>query len=135
MRKLTLLLAITIVITSCSEPEKSERIQWTSSSEEAKDLFEEFLINIENRNWEPQAQETIFDSIAKLDPNFFVPKLFNGFKDNEERRRLLRLAYDNREKVSDIESRFIESNYERRIKGNINRQDQILDSLILDYPQ
>ena len=71
MRKLTLLLAITIVITSCSEPEKSERIQWTSSSEEAKDLFEEFLINIENRNWEPQAQETIFDSIAKLDPNFF----------------------------------------------------------------
>ena len=135
MRKLTLLLAITIVITSCSEPEKSERIQWTSSSEEAKDLFEEFLINIENRNWEPQAQETIFDSIAKLDPNFFVPKLFNGFKDNEERRILLRLAYDNREKVSDIESRFIESNYERRIKGNINRQDQILDSLILDYPQ
>ena len=135
MRKLTLLLVVTIVITSCSEPEKSERIQWTSSSEAAKGLFEEFLINIENRNWEPQTQETIFDSIAKLDPDFFVPKLFNGFKDNEERRRLLRLAYDNREKVSDLESRFIESNYERRIKGNINRQDQILDSLILDYPQ
>ena len=135
MKKLILLLAVTMVITSCSEPEKSERIQWTSSSEVAKGLFEEFLINIENRNWEPQTQETIFDSIAKLDPNFFVPKLFNGFKDNEERRRLLRLAYDNREKVSDLESRFIESNYERRIKGNINRQDQILDSLILDYPQ
>ena len=45
MRKLTLLLVVTIVITSCSEPEKSERIQWTSSSEVAKNLFEEFLIN------------------------------------------------------------------------------------------
>ena len=135
MRKLTLLLVVTIVITSCSEPEKSERIQWTSSSEVAKNLFEEFLINFENYNWEPKSQEALFDSITKLDPEFYSAKIFNGFKGNEERRALLRLAYNNRSKVSDLESRLIELNYEGRIKGNINRQDQILDSLILDYPK
>ena len=51
MRKLTLLLVVTIVITSCSEPEKSERIQWTSSSEVAKNLFEEFLINFRKNTY------------------------------------------------------------------------------------
>tara|TARA_B100000780_G_scaffold147316_2_gene102949 strand:- start:1227 stop:2798 length:1572 start_codon:yes stop_codon:yes gene_type:complete len=135
MKKLILLLITTLTIISCSETKEIKRIEWTSSSEEAKVLFEEFLTNLENRNWEPEYQEALFDSIAKLDPDFYVPKLFNNFKDSDERRSLVRLAYNNRDKVSDLESRFIEGNYERRINGSIIRQDQILDSLVLDYPQ
>jgi tetratricopeptide (TPR) repeat protein len=134
MKKLILLLLI--ILTSCNDAqEKENRIPWTSTSEEAKILFEEFLTNIEISNWDPQEQEALFDSIAKLDPSFFVPKLFNNFKDADERRALVRLAYENKNKVSDLESRFIEANYERRINGSIVRQDQIIDSLILDYPQ
>ena len=115
MKKLILLLITTLTIISCSETKEIRRIEWTSSSEEAKVLFEEFLTNLENRNWEPEYQEALFDSIAKLDPDFYVPKLFNNFKDSDERRSLVRLAYNNRDKVSDLESRFIEGNYERRI--------------------
>jgi cation diffusion facilitator CzcD-associated flavoprotein CzcO len=103
--------------------------------QEAKILFEQFLTNVERSNWNPETQEALFDSIAKLVPNFFVPKLFNNFKDAEERRALVRLAYANRDKVSDLESRIIEANYERRINGTIIRQDQIMDSMIIDFPQ
>lgn len=135
MKKLILLLLTILSIISCSEAVQAERIPWTSTSEEAKVLFEEFLTNIERRQWDPKIQEALFDSIAKLDPNFFVPKLFNNFKDGEERRALVRLAYENKDKVSDLESRFIESNFERRINGSIVKQDQIMDAIIADYPQ
>ena len=135
MKKLILLLISTLTIISCSETIEAERIPWTSTSEEAKALFDEFLTNIERRQWDPEIQEALFDSIAKLDPNFFVPKLFNNFKDADERRVLVRLAYENKDKVSDLESRFIESNFERRINGSIVKQDQIMDAIIADYPQ
>ena len=135
MKKLILLLISALTIISCSETIEAERIPWTSTSEEAKALFEEFLTNIERRQWDPEIQEALFDSIAKLDPNFFVPKLFNNFKDADERRVLVRLAYENKDKVSDLESRFIESNFERRINGSIVKQDQIMDAIIADYPQ
>ena len=135
MKKLILLLISALTIISCSETIEAERIPWTSTSEEAKALFEEFLTNIERRQWDPEIQEALFDSIAKLDPNFFVPKLFNNFKDADERRGLVRLAYENKDKVSDLESRFIESNFERRINGSIVKQDQIMDPIIADYPQ
>ena len=135
MKKLILILVSTLTIISCSETIEAERIPWTSTSEEAKVLFEEFLTNIERRQWDPKIQEALFDSIAKLDPSFFVPKLFNNFKDGEERRALVRLAYENKDKVSDLESRFIESNFERRINGSIVKQDQIMDAIIADYPQ
>lgn len=135
MKKLILLLISALTIISCSETIEAERIPWTSTSEEAKALFDEFLTNIERRQWDPEIQEALFDSIAKLDPNFFVPKLFNNFKDADERRVLVRLAYENKDKVSDLESRFIESNFERRINGSIVKQDQIMDAIIADYPQ
>jgi len=135
MKKLILLLITTLTIISCNEAVEADRIPWTSTSEEAKILFEQFLTNVERSNWNPETQEALFDSIAKLDPNFFVPKLFNNFKDAEERRALVRLAYANRDKVSDLESRIIEANYERRINGTIIRQDQIMDSMIIDFPQ
>ena len=135
MKKLILLLITTLTIISCSETKEIKRIEWTSSSEEAKVLFEEFLTNLENRNWDPKVQEALFDSIVKLDPDFYVPKLFNTFKDVDERRRLVRVSYENRNKVSDLESRYIESEYERRINGSKIIEDQILDSLISDYPQ
>ena len=66
-----------------------KRIQWTSSSPEAIGLFEEFLSNIETRNWNPELQEELIDSIFKLDPDFTYAKTFYWFKTNEENRKNL----------------------------------------------
>ena len=135
MKKLLLLLITAFTIISCSETEEAKRIDYTSSSEEAKLLFREFNRAWEQRNWNPERQENLMDSILKLDPNFYVAKLRNNFGTNKETRENLMEAYNNRDKVSDIESRLIESEYERRINGNRKKEDEILDALIVDYPE
>ena len=135
MKKLSLFLIILITIVSCSTNENEAlRIEYTSSSEEAKALFKEFQINWEQRNWNPERQEALMDSILKLDPNFYAAKLRNNFGTNSETRGYLLEAYNNRDKLSDIEKRLIESEYERRINGNRTKEDKIIDDLIVDYP-
>jgi len=133
MKKIIYLLLINISLISCSEVKQVKRIEWTSTSEDAKVLFEEFLSNYENRRWNPKGQELLMDSILKLDPDFLMAKRSNNFKTRNETRENLIYAYENREKVSDIESRLIAANYERRINGSLVREDQIIDSLIEDY--
>ena len=135
MKKLILLFVMALTTLSCSETIEAERINYTSSSEEAKLLFRESNRGWEQRDWNPDVQEALMDSILKLDPNFYLAKLRNNFGTNMETRQNLIDAYANREKVSDIESRLIESEYERRINGNRKTEDQILDTLIIDYPQ
>jgi len=133
MKNLIYLALLSVTLISCSEEKQVKRIEWTSTSEDAKVLFEEFLSNMENYRWNPKGQELLMDSILKLDPNFLMAKRYDNFKTSKETRENLTYAYVNREKVSDIESRLIAANYERRINGSLVREDQIIDSLIEDY--
>ena len=109
MKKLLLLLITTLTFISCSETVEAERIPWTSTSEEAKIMFEDFLIRGEKRLWDQELAEKMMDSILKLDPEFIFAKTRDGFGTNVENRENLLYAYENREKVSDIEKRLIES--------------------------
>jgi len=135
MKKLLLLLLTALFIISCSETIEAERIPLTSSSEEAKVLLNQVLINWEQRNWGDH-QEVLLKKIDSLDPNFYFSNLFWGnLRSAEEGRAALIKAYKNREKASDLESGMIESRYERWINGNRIKEDEILDALILKYPQ
>lgn len=139
MNKFLLLCITAVTILSCSETIEAERIPWTSTSEDAKALFDTFLTNREIRRANPDDQEKLMDSILKLDPNFALGKInFSWNWPNttaEIRRENLLSAYDDRENVSDLEKRLIIANYEGRINGNGIRFDEILDSLANDYPQ
>ena len=134
MKKL-LLLITTITLVSCSETVEAERIPWTTSSEEAHALFEDFLIRGEKRLWDSELAEKMMDSILELDPEFIFAKTRDGFGTSVENRENLLYAYENREKVSDIEKRLIESFYEVWINGNRIKEDEIMDKLVEDYPQ
>ena len=134
MKKIILPVLIALFLGACEEKIEVKRIQWTSSSPEAIGLFEEFLSNIETRNWNPELQEELIDSIFKLDPDFTYAKTFYWFKTNEENRKNFLEAYETREKVSELEKRLIELEYEIWINGNRIQQDKLMDSLNVDYP-
>ena len=135
MKKLLLFLITITTFISCSSNENEAlRIEYTSSSEEAKALFKEFQTNWEQRNWNPDLQEALMDSILKLDPNFYAAKLRNNFGTASETREHLLDAYNNRTKLTDIEKRLIEAEYERRINGNRTKEDKLVDDLVADYP-
>ena len=76
MKNLIYLVLLSVTLISCSEEKQVKRIEWTSTSEDAKVLFEEFLSNMENYRWNPKGQELLMDSILKLDPNFLMAKRY-----------------------------------------------------------
>lgn len=82
MKKFLLLLISVAVLSSCQDEQLAKRIEWTSSSAEAKELFEKFLTNIEQNYWAPEIQEALMDSILKLDNNFLIAKTYNNFGSN-----------------------------------------------------
>ena len=135
MKKILYPLFFITFLFSCTEEKIAKRIDWTSESPEAIQLFEEFLQIDEYEKDMPEYQEQLMDSILKIDPNFVMAKTFNGFGTDEENRKSFMSAYEKRETVSDIEKRLIEANYERFFNGNRIIQDSLVDELIKDYPE
>ena len=135
MKKIIFLFVIVLSLGSCTEQKVAKRINWTSESPQAIQLFEEFLQIGEYEKDMPEYAELLMDSILSLDPNFVMAKTFNGFGTDEENRKSFMSAYDKREAVSDIEKRLIEANYERFFNGNRIIQDSLVDELIKDYPE
>ena len=136
MKKIILLLIGSLTIISCSETKQElKRITFTSDSEEAIALMEEFMTNSEKREAGSAIQSKLIDSILKLDPNFAMAKVFNWWGAATDNQEKVISAYESIDKVSDLESRFITAAYERRVNGSIIKQDQIMDALIKDYPE
>jgi tetratricopeptide (TPR) repeat protein len=136
MKKIILLLICSLTIISCSETKQElKRITFTSTSEEAKVMLNQFLLNRENEdNWDFDAQGDILDSILKIDPEFFMAKAFDNFGTRDENRANIISSYENIDKVSEIEAGMIKSIYEQRINGNRVKQDKIIDDLISKNP-
>ena len=74
MKKVILPVLIALFLAACEEKVTVKRIQWTSSSPEAIELFEEFQMNYEIEYDNPFEQEDLLDSILVLDPNFIMAK-------------------------------------------------------------
>ncbi len=134
MKNLIYLLLLCVTLISCSEEKVAKRINWTSESQQAIQLFEEFLKINEFEKDMPEYQEKLMDSILSLDSNFVMAKTFDSFGTDEENRQSFMSAYENRGSVSDIEKRLIEANYQRFFNGNRIVQDSLVDELIIDYP-
>mgnify|MGYP000247637757 FL=1 len=134
MKNLIYLLLVNITLISCSEEKIAKRINWTSESQQAIQLFEEFLKINELEKDMPEYQEKLMDSILSLDSNFVMAKTFYSFGTDEENRQSFMSAYENIGSVSDIEKRLIEANYQRFFNGNRIVQDSLVDELIIDYP-
>ena len=134
MKNLIYLLLVSITLISCSEEKVAKRINWTSESQQAIQLFEEFLKINELEKDMPEYQEKLMDSILSLDSNFVMAKTFYSFGTDEENRQSFMSAYENIGSVSDIEKRLIEANYQRFFNGNRIVQDSLVDELIIDYP-
>ena len=135
MKKLILLLISVITIASCSSNKKEVlRIPLTSSSPEAAKLLDDYFLNQEERrNW---LNEELLKSIILKDPDFALAKtLGNNIKSDSEKRSDFSKAMSSLDGLTDLESRLIESSYERQINGDRKKQDEIMDSLIDDYPQ
>ena len=135
MKKLILLFLTTIIIGSCSNNKKNIlRIPLTSSSPEAAQLLDDYFLNQEERRY--WLNEELLKSIILKDPDFALARTQgNNLKSDSERRDDFSLAMSKLNDVTDLEARLIMANYERQINGNRKRQDEIMDSLIIDYPE
>ncbi len=137
MKKIILLLITIITVVSCSnKTEETKRIEFTSTSQEAKVLMDQVLQNQEaRRGWFNSINEDLIDSILKIDPSFAMAKLFDNNGTREENRESVIFAYESIENVSELEAGVIKANYERIINGNIKKQDKIMDDLIKKFPE
>ena len=70
MKNLIYLVLLCVTLISCSEEKVAKRINWTSESQQAIQLFEEFLKINEFEKDMPEYQEKLMDSILSLDSNF-----------------------------------------------------------------
>jgi len=136
MKKLILSLTTILIIISCSNSEQEiKRITFTSSSNQAATLMDEFLRNFESEDeWDLDTQEILIDSMLSIDPDFVMAKAYDNFGTREENRSSIISAYKKIEKVSEMEAEIIKSLYERQINGNRIKEDKIIDELILKYP-
>ena len=104
MKKIILLLITIITVVSCSnKTEETKRIEFTSTSQEAKVLMDQVLQNQEaRRGWFNSINEDLIDSILKIDPSFAMAKLFDNNGTREENRESVIFAYESIENVSEL---------------------------------
>ena len=88
MKKLILSLTTILIIISCSNSEQEiKRITFTSSSNQAATLMDEFLRNFESEDeWDLDTQEILIDSMLSIDPDFVMAKAYDNFGTREENR-------------------------------------------------
>jgi len=145
MKKLIPLLLATMILLSCSEEVKILDFPLTSSSTDAARIASNELFFKNNDtpfrvfgfsdSFDPALEEAI-----GLDQNFYFAKAVyaygtnnNNFKNNE-RRAYIESAYENINKVSEIEKAIIESIYFNIIEGNKIKAARVLNEVVEKYP-
>ena len=132
MKNILSILIISITLLSCEEKKEAKRIPLTSSSKEA----------VENFNQGEFRQEQLEDNEAnahykkafELDSNFALAKInYNNQTDPADNKKRLVDAYNNRAKLSEIESVIVSIKYETTINNDYAKSDLMMDSLIKKY--
>lgn len=138
MKKILLILTITII--SCSETKKdTAEIPLTSSSDEAIKLFSDAVFKPKEayRTYNPVIDAALKKSI-QIDPDFSLAQALIGSAGYrisiEDAREKIINAFDNIDNVSEIEAAIISSIYENNINGNISKGESILEDIVEKYP-
>ncbi len=127
-------IALSLVLLSATTfAQNTNLIPLTSNSEKAVELMRTVMKN--NEEWRGNENPPLLQEILTLDPNFYFAKTYySPLLSDIANRANLSSAYDNRNKVSEIEAKIIEATYEQLINLNTLDGDKIMDNLINDYP-
>ena len=127
-----LIIFLSTVFIGCQGKIDVKKIPLTSTSEEAKTAFFEGIYRYDQN--EVDESNAAFKRALELDPNFELVKLYYDTKSPEQNRNNIIEAYNNREKVSEVEKGLIEAEYQLRIYGDLSQCINVLKSVIEKYP-
>ena len=133
MKNPLLIFCFALMFFSCAEKKEAKRIPLTSNSKEAIENYNQGVFREEQlENDESNAN---FKKAFELDSNFALAKInYNNQADPADNKRRLVDAYNNRAKLSEIESVIVSIKYETTINNDFAKSDLMMDSLIKKYP-
>ncbi|MCX6337590.1 MAG: tetratricopeptide repeat protein [Bacteroidetes bacterium] len=121
------------MLLSCSEKKEAKRIPLTSTSKEAIENYNQGVFRDEQL--ENDESNASFKKAFELDSNFALAKInYNNPTDPADNKKRLVDAYNNRAKLSEIESVIVSIKYETTINNDYAKSDLMMDSLIKKYP-
>lgn len=132
MKNFFLLISISLVVFSCSEEKEVKFIPLTSESAEAIQSFKEGIYRFE-QNELVESREA-FKKALEYDKDFLLAMTYFSDENREENRKRILYAYENRDRVSEIERKLIEAEYQSRIYGELNNTIKIIDTIISKNP-
>ena len=145
MKKLVPLFLVATIFLSCSEEVKILDFPLTSNSSEAAKIASNELFfknnNTPFRIFQSDNFTKALEEALSLDQNFYFAKAMyadapNNFKLKENEKRIfIELAYENVDKVSEIEKAIIESIYYKRIEGNNIKAANVLNDIVEKFPE
>ncbi len=121
------------MLLSCSEKKEAKRIPLTSTSKEAIENYNQGVFRDEQL--ENDESNASFKKAFELDSNFAFAKInYNNPSNPADNKKRLVDAYNNRAKLSEIESVIVSIKYETTINNDYAKSDLMMDSLIKKYP-
>ena len=142
MKKLVPLFLVATIILSCSEEVKILDFPLTSNSSEAAKIASNEIFSKSAKDFfQSDNFNKALEEALSLDQDFYFAKAIyadapNNFKLKEnEKRSFIESAYENVDKVSEIEKAIIESIYFKRIEGNNIKAAIVLNDIIEKFPE
>ena len=133
MKNILICSAIILSLFSCATKKETKRIPLTTTSKEAAENFNQGVFRQEQM--ENDEANTLFKKALELDSNFALAKInYNNQTNPADNKRRLIEAYNNRTKLSEIESVIVAVRYEANINSDFTKSDLMMDSLIKKYP-
>ena len=133
MKNPLIIFCFALVLLSCADKKEAKRIPLTSTSKEAIENYNQGIFRHEQL--ENDEANAYFKKAFELDSNFALAKInYNNQSDPADNKRRLVDAYNNRAKLSEIESVIVSINYETTINDDYTKSDLMMDSLIKKYP-
>ena len=122
-----------LMLFSCAEKKEAKRIPLTSTSKEAIENYNQGIFRHEQL--ENDEANVYYKKAYELDSNFAFAKInYNKQTDPADNKRRLIDVYNNRAKLSEIESVIVSIRYETSINNDFAKSDLMMDSLIKKYP-
>jgi len=133
MKNILICSAIILSLFSCATKKETKRIPLTTTSKEAAESFNQGVFRQEQM--ENDEGNALFKKALELDSNFALAKInYNNQLNPADNKRRLLEAYNNRTKLSEIESVIVAVKYENTINNDFSKSDLMMDSLIKKYP-
>ena len=133
MKNIVSIIALSMVLFSCTEKKVAKLIPLTTTSKEAIENYNQGEYRREQL--EGLESNSYFKKAFELDSNFALAKIkYNNPKDPADNKRRLAEAYNSRASLSEIESVIVSIMYESTINNDFAKSDLMMDTLIQKYP-